>query len=154
THSAARRLRSLGFLGVAAGMILLVLSAAADQAFIVIVHPDTPVLSLTDDEASDLFLKKNSTWKVDGSRAQPVTLSEREVTEAFVTAVHHRSSLAIRKFWQRQVFTGRGTPPPELGSVEEMLRFVSSNRGAIGYVPAGTDLSRWKVRPVEITAGS
>lgn len=33
-------------------------------------------------------------------------------------------------------FIGKGTPPPELPSSGEIIRFVQSNPGGIGYVDA------------------
>ncbi len=123
--------------------------ALESAGFQIIAHPSAPVSSLTEAEASDYFLKKATTWP-DGSRVTPVTLADREVTDTFARKVHRRNALAIRKFWQRQVFTGRGVPPQEMKTVEHVLSFVSSRPGAIGYVPASTALRDRGVHAIEL----
>ena len=36
------------------------------------------------------------------------------------------------------MFSGKGKPPKELGSDADVINFVSSNPGAIGYIDAGS----------------
>ena len=109
------------------------------SGFILIAHSTVDQDSLAKEKASDYFLKKDSRWD-DGEEVKPVDLNLREVREAFSSEVHNRSLTAIKKYWQRQIFTGRGTPPPEKGSAGEVIQYVSSTPGALGYVPAGTKL--------------
>ncbi|HPU78830.1 MAG TPA: substrate-binding domain-containing protein [Accumulibacter sp.] len=42
----------------------------------------------------------------------------------------------LRMAWDRQVFSGQGQYPEQLGSTQEMLSRVASTPGAIGYVKA------------------
>lgn len=42
----------------------------------------------------------------------------------------------LRMAWDRQVFSGQGQYPEQVGSAQEMLTRVSSTPGAIGYVKA------------------
>ena len=37
-------------------------------------------------------------------------------------------------------FSGRMTPPKEFGTLEAMLAYIANNKGAVGYVPAETEL--------------
>lgn len=127
--------------------------AQEGAAFQVIVHPSVSETSLSVAEVSDYFLRKVTSWKDGGKTVKPVTLTDKTLSDTFARTVHHRNGLAIRKYWQRQVFTGRGTPPPEMRTVAEMLTYVSSTPGAIGYVPAGVDLSPWEVRAIRIVGG-
>lgn len=139
------------------GLTLLVFFAAtvarAEMGFLLVVHPSVPVTSLSSDQASACFLKKDTSWN-DGSSVRPVTLADRTTSEAFDQAIHRRNSLAIRKYWQRQVFTGRGTPPPQLKTATEVLEYVSSTPGAIGYVPANADLSSYSVRKLRLVGSN
>lgn len=113
---------------------------AADDGFIVIVHASNPETSVTKEELSRIFLKKSAQWP-DGSRVQPVDLVDSSPARArFSQSVHGKDTSAIKAYWQKQIFSGRGVPPAELGSAAEVVRFVGANRGAIGYVAAGTTL--------------
>jgi hypothetical protein len=42
----------------------------------------------------------------------------------------------LRMAWDRQVFSGQGQYPEQVGSTQEMLSRVASTPGAIGYVKA------------------
>jgi hypothetical protein len=46
---------------------------------------------------------------------------------------------AVRDYWQRQIATGM-MPPMVKSSDEEVIVFVASNAGAIGYVSADVTL--------------
>ena len=46
----------------------------------------------------------------------------------------------MKSYWQKMIFSGRDVPPPEKGSPDEVVAFVRSHGGGIGYVPAGTVL--------------
>lgn len=116
-------------------------AVSAQTGFQLIVHEDNPYESITQQQASDFFLKKDSSWD-DGTPVQPIDLSQpASVREAFSSAVLQRSPNEIKKYWQRQIFTGRNSSPPEKDSESEIIAFVRANRGAIGYVSSGAKLS-------------
>lgn len=116
--------------------------AATDPAdaadFVVIVNSANAASFLREQEVSEMFLKKSPRW-TDGVRVAPVDLDEGSSTrESFSQAVHRKSTAAIKAYWQKMIFSGREVPPPEKGSAAEVVSFVKANRGAIGYVSAGT----------------
>jgi ABC-type phosphate transport system substrate-binding protein len=77
-----------------------------------------------------------------GTSLEPVDQERGStVRETFSEAIHGRSVNAIKSYWQRQIFSGRETPPPELGSDAEVVNHVNSNAGGIGYVSVGTALN-------------
>lgn len=123
--------------------LLLVMAGravSADSGFIVIVNASNPAESVSPEELSRMFLKKTVRWQ-DGSRVQPVDLIDSSPVRArFSRAVHGKDTSAIKAYWQKQIFSGRGVPPAELGSAAEVVAFVGANRGAVGYVADGTTL--------------
>ena len=81
----------------------------------------------------------------------PVDLSANSpVREAFSLAIHERDVNAVKSYWQRQIFSGRGVPPPEKASDSEVLAFVRANPGAVGYVSSGTAVGSG-VKVLEVT---
>lgn len=123
--------------------------AFAQEGFVIVVNSGISLDFLPKDEVSDYFLKKKSEW-ADGTKVDPVDLDVREVREAFSDAVHGRSLSSIKKYWQRQIFTGRGTPPPERDSDQAVLDYVSSRPGAIGYVSPRANTSVSGVKTLRI----
>ena len=104
--------------------------------------------SMSAGDLSKIFLKKTRKW-ADGRAAGPVDLPEGSGTRAgFSQSVHGKKVAAIKAYWQQMVFSGRATPPPERASVQEIVAYVQTNPGAVGYVPPDTSVGTCKVLQV------
>lgn len=106
----------------------------------IIVNPESKVTSIGRAELSKIFLRRLRTW-ADGKRAVPVDqLPSSDAREAFTRLVHGRSVVTVEVYWKRMIFSGRGVPPEELASDAEVLEFVRSTPGAVGYVTSSEAL--------------
>ncbi len=56
-----------------------------------------------------------------------------------------RSVSSIKNYWQRQIFSGKESPPPEVGSDAAVISFIKSHPGGIGYVSSKAPLDSVKV---------
>lgn len=131
-----RTIRSI--LPSAAVLGVLCLSAAVPSAsaadFKVIVNASNAVGSIGTEALQRLFLKKETRW-ASGEAVEPVDHSAKSaVRAAFTTQIHGKDVGAVKSYWQKQIFSGRGTPPPEMPSDAEVLAYVRSHVGAVGYV--------------------
>ncbi|MEO1082865.1 MAG: hypothetical protein AAFY88_01345 [Acidobacteriota bacterium] len=105
------------------------------SGYVIITHPATPHDSLSKSQASSLLLKKRSKWPDSDLKAAPVDLEgNSDVRESLSRDLHSRSVSSIKSYWQKQIFSGRNSPPPELSDDSEVIAWVSRNPGAIGYV--------------------
>lgn len=124
---------------------LLALAAAASRStepprFEIVVHPDSAVTSVSRTELSKIFLGRLRSW-VTGDAAVPVDqVPESPVRGDFSELVHGRAVVTIEIYWKRMIFSGRGVPPTELENDREVLAFVRSRPGAVGYVSPSTPL--------------
>lgn len=124
--------------------------AEGQNGYVVIVNDGNPVTQLTMDQVARFFRKQDVRWE-HGTEVVPVDLSEgASARERFSQAVLGRSTSAMKAWWQRQIFSGRGVPPVEKSSEGEVLAFVRSTAGAIGYVSPGTALGAG-VKTVRVT---
>ncbi len=129
-------------------MILMAGAAPAAPSFLVVVNEANPISSLSQEELSDLFLKKSSRWG-DGSLVVPVDQGEdSQVRERFNREVHRKSAAGVRAYWQQRIFAGRDIPPPEKRGDAEVIAFVRNNPAAIGYISAAASTSGVKVLAV------
>jgi len=125
--------------------------AGAEPGFQVVISADNPTESISAKNLSKLFFKKTVKWD-NGKEALPVDLSaDSPARELFSTGVHGRDVSAVKNFWQKQIFSGRSVPPPELASDKEVLEYVGAHPGAIGYISAGTKDIPAGVKIVAIT---
>lgn len=133
--------------------LVVPVAASADRPppppYVVIVNVANGTSSASRKFVSDAFLKKTTRWP-DGSVIRPVDQAEDSaVRRRFTEDVHKRSVAAVRSYWQQIVFSGRDLPPPEVGSSEEVVKFVAKHPGAIGYVPGDAPTLGVKVIGVE-----
>lgn len=125
--------------------LVFVASTVAAQSYVLIANESVTESSLSKDDVSSIFLKTKSKWG-DGSAITPVDQSARAVVrEAFSQEVHGRGVGAIRSHWQQAAFSGAGTAPIERGNDTDVVAFVKSNPGAVGYVSADAAIDGVKV---------
>lgn len=138
-------------------LVVALMAASATLAeetvgFQVVVHSSNSTEAVTKAQLSRIFLKKTAGWP-QGPRSQPVDQdSKSPVRASFTTAVHGKSVTSIELFWQRQIYSGRSFPPPELSSDQEVLEYVRDTPGAVGYVSSEARL-KGDVKVLEITEG-
>jgi ABC-type phosphate transport system substrate-binding protein len=114
----------------------------------VIVNPANRETALSREQVSRLFLRKQTSWP-SGGQVDPVDQrSSSAAREKFVEWAHHRSPSALSLYWQQQVFSGRGSPPPEKAGDAEVIEYVAQNPGAVGYVSAGAKVGNVRVLAV------
>jgi ABC-type phosphate transport system substrate-binding protein len=119
-------------------------STASEEHFKVIVNPDNPSDSVSRDFLRDAYLKKETEWH--GKTLRPIDLSSKHGTrEQFTKNVIRKSSSQLRTYWNQQVFSGKGVPPPEVESASAVVSYVLANPGAVGYLPVDADPGRAKV---------
>ncbi len=135
--------------GLAAAILALVAKPVQAQAFKVIAHEGVAESELPKDVIAKLFLKQAPKFP-SGTAAKPVDLVKTSPVRAeFSTAVLGRPVTAVETYWQQQIFAGKDVPPPAKASDDEVIAFVRSTPGAIGYVSAGAAVSGVKVITVK-----
>jgi ABC-type phosphate transport system substrate-binding protein len=118
------------------------LSAAAARAegIKVIVNPGVPGNSIKRDVLAGIFLKKLTRWG-DG---QPISVVEQSmgarVRASFCQEVLRETPQAVQAYWTQQMFASRLVHPPVKPSDQDVVAFVASTKGAIGYVSAEADV--------------
>lgn len=111
----------------------------------VVVHESNPLDEISKDLLSSYLLKKKSRWD-HGATVAPADLdSQSPVRAAFSEEVHGRSVASIKNYWQRQIFSGRNVPPPEVSDDSEMIAFVRDSPGGLGYVSGGASVRGVKI---------
>lgn len=119
------------------------------QDYKVIVNSANTLSSISKKDAISFFLKKKSKWST-GDKVVVVDLGSKSSTRAsFSKNILGKSTAQVRAYWQQSVFAGGATPPRELKTDAEVIAFVKSNKGAIGYVSSGANISGVKTITIE-----
>ena len=124
-------------------------SADAARPYQVIVHREVKGTRIPRPILSSIFLKQAPNWG-DGSPILPVDQSlQSAVRRSFSDDILSQGVIQVQVYWQRRMSKGV-TPPPVKGSDDEVVRYVASTPGAIGYVTATTPLPE-SVKLIELT---
>jgi ABC-type phosphate transport system substrate-binding protein len=120
-------------LGMCLLCLLIFSSGIAWADIVIIAHQDVPETTLTEKDLQEIFLGKRVQWK-DNTAIHPVTVKEAELHKAFLKQYVNKSVAKWNAHWKRMVFTGNGTPPKQFDTQQELLNYVATTAGAIGYV--------------------
>jgi ABC-type phosphate transport system substrate-binding protein len=125
--------------------------ARAAGTMAVVVHPTSPVASLSRTELRAIFLRQRSTWPSPGagtvmmlnwSPGHPI----RERFDRTVLAMEPRD---VAAYWIDRRVRGLGTPPRSSSSAILMLAIVARNPEAIAYLPLAEVTRRVKVLRID-----
>ena len=119
---------------ISALLISILLTSTAFAASIaVIVHPSNSLSDASKDEIKRLFLSKTDAIK--GKKLKAVAQnSSQPIRIVFDEDVLGKNPSKVKAYWARMVFTASGMPPPELDSNTAIIKWVSENPDAIGYI--------------------
>lgn len=119
---------------LASGLLATIASfSAAAEPVSIIVHPSNTA-AISEKEITRIFLGKSKSFPGGGS-AIPVDHAEDSSVRAdFSNSVLKKSVSQLKAYWSKIVFTGKGTPPKEIGGDSDVIEVVASNPNLIGYV--------------------
>ena len=118
------------------GMSFLLVSFGALADIVVVVHPDSGVDSLTQDEVQRIFLGKTKSFP-NGQQAIPINQDDgRPIRESFNEKVCNKDSGQYRAYWSQLIFTGKGTPPKDGGDDAAVKALVAKNPNIVSYIDA------------------
>jgi ABC-type phosphate transport system substrate-binding protein len=116
------------------GLALAFLALGAQAQVAVVVNPKSAAASMTADQVASIFLGKSSTLPSGATAAAADQAEGSAVREQFYAKVAGKQAAQVKAAWSRLVFSGKATPPKELGSSAEVKKFVAANPDAIGYI--------------------
>lgn len=117
--------------------VWLASSLFAQAPLAVIVQTGSPVKQLTKGEVLNLFLGRQK-HLAEGVPALPVDqVSPESIWAGFYRLLVNKELSQINTYWARLHFSGQSRPPRRFQSSEEVINFVASHPGAIGYVEEG-----------------
>jgi ABC-type phosphate transport system substrate-binding protein len=119
------------------GIALAALAIPAQAELVVIVNPKNPAASMSAEQVAQVFLGRSTSFPGGGAATALDQKEGAAVRDEFYTKVADKNPGQVKAFWAKQMFSGNGSPPRELGSSSDVKRAVASDPTAIGYVEKG-----------------
>ena len=122
--------------------LLLPLGEAKAENVVIVAHEDVP--NVTQDVIQKLFTGR--TVAVDGVLVTPVNAAPGEQLRSdFLQSFLNQTEEKYQAYWTVRQFVGKGRPPRNLTNADEIIKFVRSTKGAVGYlyskdVPEGVNV--------------
>lgn len=110
-----------------AAAAVLACSAPALAQVAVVVHPQSALAAMTNEQVANVFLGKTPAAAADLPEGSTVR-------DQFYTRATGKTPAQVRAIWARLTFSGKAMPPKELGSAADVKRFVAADPKAIGYI--------------------
>ncbi len=119
--------------------ITLLLSLSVHATELVLIAHQSNNNKLEQHSLIQLYLNKTSTF-ADGSAAV-IFHSARDSAQhqQFCLSLLNLTAAQYQSYWSRLIFTGAAARPHFVQSDAEMLKIVSNNKSAIGYISASTE---------------
>lgn len=122
------------FLMFATSWLVLHPATNARAELVVVVNARCGVAAMTRNEVVNVFFGRNRQF-FNGVEAQPVDMPDGHPDRArFYSGLVGKDISEVSAYWSRQVFSGRMQPPPKASTTEEVLKWVVSHPGGIGFV--------------------
>jgi hypothetical protein len=107
---------------------------SAQAELVVVVNARNGVAVMTRNEVINIFFGRYRQF-FNGVEAQPVDLIDSHPDRArFYNGLVGKDISEVNAYWSRLIFSGRTQAPPRLNNPEEVLKWVSSHPGGIGFV--------------------
>jgi ABC-type phosphate transport system substrate-binding protein len=116
--------------------LLFLKSASADVA--VIVHPSQTFSAMSADDVSRIFLGKTNNFP-GGAQAIAVNQDDGSATRVkFNETICKKNASQYKAYWSQLMFTGKGTPPKDVGKDAAVKALVAANPNMVGYIDSGS----------------
>ncbi len=114
-------------------MVGLGLGAGIAEEVWVVAHPSVQRI----DRQTLQRIYTGRVLSIGGQAVLPVNLPPGNlVREEFLRVCLDQAEEQYTGYWLVRRYVGKGTPPPELLGVDEVIRHIQATPGAIGYLPA------------------
>jgi ABC-type phosphate transport system substrate-binding protein len=127
-----------------AAILCLFLGSASAEQLRVIGNRSVPVASLDQKQIQKIYLGKMKVWE-NGMKVEFVTLGKGDVQDAFLKKYVKKNRSTFTRFWKKKVFTGGGQAPVSFEKESDLVEYVETTKGAIGFVTSGANTDQVKI---------
>ena len=136
-------------LSIIACTLLLSLPFALAAEVVAIVHKDCADASVSAKAFKSIYLGKQRSWS-DGTKVILYTQTKGTGHGTFMKTNVKKSASQFKAYWKKQVFTGKGRMPDDFADDAAMIKAVSENAGAVGYVDKASAEGKEGIKILEI----
>ena len=115
-------------------VFLFATSLPAYADVVVVASLKSTVSSLTEEQASNVFLGKINSLPGSGKVIPLDQPNGSSIKDLFYQKITGKTAAQLKAYWSQQIFTGKGWPPKEVGDDTVVRNLVASNPSTVGYI--------------------
>lgn len=116
------------------GYAMLAFAPVVYAEVVPVVSVKSAVTTLSPTQLVNIFLGRESRFP-SGTLAMPIDQAEgSEARDEFYNRFAERTPAQLKAHWSKLIFTGKGQPPRQVGSIEKLRKALYNNPHAIGYM--------------------
>ncbi|MDA0204136.1 MAG: hypothetical protein O3A53_06570 [Acidobacteria bacterium] len=108
-------------------------------SYVVIANPNLADTEVSGSDMRRIFL--GAVTRIDGKPVQPVVARSGDAHKQFVADWLGKTESGLQNYFRTLVFTGKGSPPKSFATTVEIIDYIASTEGAIGYVSLDANLT-------------
>ncbi len=120
-------------------LLSIIFSSTAHAGFVIVANSDSGLNEMSVAELKKVYLKKIPTLP-NGKSATVVGLTKGNARDEFLKTVLRKSESNLNSYWSRLMFSGRADSPRLFKTNSEVLDYIRSTPGAIGFVDSNVNL--------------
>jgi ABC-type phosphate transport system substrate-binding protein len=90
---------------------------------------------LTKNVIKKIFLGRKSKWN-NQERIIFFTFDSTDIIQQFARTYLGKSKQQFDNYWKRQLFTGKGSIPKSIKTLDESFKIISQTKGSIMFIPS------------------
>jgi len=126
---------------------------ATSQEMVVVVNKENPVSTMKKIEVKPYYMRKiKKSWPDLGEAIKPAGLSiDNGARKEFLSTVMKMDQAQLDAYFKQVQFSTGDKVPPLFATEQELIEFISNNKGALAYVStASYNSNKDKVKAVSI----
>ena len=127
-----------------AAIFCISLGSASAEQLRIIANRSVPVATLDAGTVKKIYLGKLKVWD-NGMKVVFVKLGDGPSTDAFLRSYVKKNASSFKRYWKKKVFTGGGNAPKVFEKERDLVAYVETTKGAIGYVSSKAQTEQVKI---------
>lgn len=119
-------------------ILFLITGRSLAEEIVVIVNKDNPETSLSKSDLLKMYTGKKSSWSNGASVKACNQKLDGEAAGAFLKSYLGKSTGDYQALWMEIMLSGSASPPKAVTDDGEVIAFVKSHQGGIGYIAAAS----------------
>ena len=121
-------------------ILLLTILSTYSAGQIVIVNSSNSVTQLSKAALRNIYLGNTSTWENSKQIVIIDYVADNQLRNSFSELYLNLSPKRVSMIWIKASLSGKTIPPKVFHTEDEIIKFVSENEGAIGYLGKASNL--------------